>query len=317
MATLQDSGRFGSRHIGVGSGGAMDLFALLAANYLCNNDGEEAVLELNFPAPEFIFEENAIIALAGADFAAMINETPLPPWRTIAVKKGSILSFRRPVSGSKAYLAVRGGWQAEKWLESYSTHLKLGKGGFGGKAIQKNDSIGFLSSSNSLAIGKIMPWQVSNRELAKVYGHADQIQCIAGKEYELLTATSKNDFNGQFFTLSQQSDRMGYRLSGQPLMLQQHVDLVSSAVDRGTVQLLPSGSCIVLMADHQTIGGYPRIASVARVDLPKLAQLQPGQAFGFTIISPQEAENQLVKRQKLLSEIKWACTINFKKHNLC
>ena len=140
-ATLQDTGRSGHRGIGIGSGGAMDMFAMKVANFLCGNDESEAVIEINFPAPEILFEQDAIISITGADFSGYINATAVSPWRTLYVKKNTVLKFRQPISGARSYLAVQGGWQVEKWLGSYSTHLKLGTGGLFGRALQKEDRI--------------------------------------------------------------------------------------------------------------------------------------------------------------------------------
>ena len=149
LATLQDAGRFGYRGIGIGSGGAMDIFAMKVAQYLCGNEDSEAVIEMNFPAPEILFEQDAIISITGADFTAVVNETIIPAWRTCFVKKDSVLKFKQPAWGAKAYLAVHGGWQAEKWLGSYSTHGKLTIGGFKGRALQKDDVIFFKENNFS------------------------------------------------------------------------------------------------------------------------------------------------------------------------
>ena len=314
LSTMQDGGRYGYRGIGIGSGGAMDIFAMKVAQYLCGNEDSEAVIEMNFPAPEILFEKDAIISITGADFSAFINETIIPAWSTLMVKKDSILKFKQPVSGAKVYLAVHGGWQAEKWLGSYSTHGKLAAGGFKGRALQKDDRIDFTENKIYFINNKILPWHISRHELNNIYQPSYSIHCIPGAEYELLTEWSKRNLEQQEFTISNKSDRMGYHLNNQPLLLQRPIELVSSAVDMGTLQLLPTGDCIVLMADHQTTGGYPRIASVIKADLPKLAQAKPGQIINFTMIALQEAEDKLLCMQKTLQEIKGACHFNLKKY---
>jgi antagonist of KipI len=313
QATLQDGGRFGYRSIGVGSGGAMDIFAMKVANYLCGNDDSKAAIEINFPAPEILFQQDAMISLTGAEFSATINEITIPVWRTVLVKKDSVIKFVQPVSGAKVYLAVKGGWKAQQWLNSYSTLLKLGAGGNWGRALKKEDEIDFIWNDFSFKENRILPWQISQHELDKVYQPQSKARCIKAPEYDWLDEASQQYFVQNNFTISNQSDRMGYRLNGNRLSLQQPMELISSAVDAGTVQLLPDGNSIVLMADHQTTGGYPRIASVIKADLPKLAQLNPGKTIHFTIISIKEAEDALFSFTETLVGIKNACHFNFKK----
>ena len=312
LTTIQDAGRTGFRSIGVGSAGAMDLFAMTVSNYLCGNEENEAVIEINFPGPEILFEKDAIISITGADFSATLNEHNVPLWRTLMVKKDSLLRFKQPVSGSRIYLAVSGGWQANQWLGSYSTHLKLAVGGHSGRALQKEDIIQFKACSKSFPENKILSWSVSGAELNKVYKPVNGILCTAGPEYGLLTENAKRNFGQQNFTISQQSDRMGYRLNNEPIFLEQTLELISSPVDIGTIQLLPTGTLIILMADHQTTGGYPRIASVIKADLPKLAQAKPGQAINFTITSIKEAEDNYISMQRNLQEIKQSCFIHLR-----
>jgi antagonist of KipI len=313
QTTVQDAGRTGHRSIGIGSGGAMDNFALLIANYLTGNEANAAVMEINFPAPEILFEQDALISLTGADFSATINEIALPSWAPVFVKKDTLLKFKQPIFGTKLYLAVHGGWQITKWLNSYSTNLKVATGGYYGRALQKDDTINFTTNYFSFAENKILPWHISQNELDKMYQPQNNIRCIKSIEWNLLNEASKQNFEKNNFSITNQSDRMGYRLNSQLLLLQQPTELISSAVDAGIIQLLPDGNCIVLMADHQTTGGYPRITAVIKTDLPKLAQTKPGQSINFTIVSLQDAEDLLIKMQQILQEIKIACLLNFKK----
>lgn len=313
MSTLLDAGRTGYRHIGIGSGGAMDRFALGLANYLVGNDDKAAVIEMHFPAPEIIVEQDTIMALTGADFSATLDGMPLPPWRAFTVKKDAVLRFVKPILGARAYLAVSGGWQAQKWLGSYSTQLRLGAGGHAGRALQKDDRISFLSNADSFAESKILPWHISQAELDSFYQPLDQIRCVQGPEYELLDDTAKDNFEKQDFIISQQSDRMGYRLDSPPVMTTPASEMISSATDAGTIQILPGGRCIILMADHQTTGGYPRIASVIKSDLPSLAQAGPGQKIRFKMIGLKEAEDHYINMKRRMDEIKTACYLHLKK----
>lgn len=314
MATLQDAGRHGFRNIGIGAGGAMDVFAMNVSNFLVGNDETAAVIEMNFPAPEIQFLQNAMISLTGADLSATIDDATVLLWRPLFVKKDSVLKFKKPVSGSKTYMAVQGGWQAEKWLGSYSTHLQAVAGGYLGRALQKNDVVLFKESNSSLPVYKVLNWHISQNELNKIYQPSHTIRCIKGVEWNLLDKKAQQNFEKNDFGITDQSDRMGYRLKAASLSLQQPTEIISSAVDAGTVQLLPDGNLIVLMADHQTTGGYPRIASVIKADIPKLSQQNPGQKIKFTVMTIKEAEDALISMMRTLREIKAGCNLNFEKY---
>ena len=312
VATMQGAARSGYRSMGVGTSGAMDNFAITAANYLTGNEAAAAVIEINFPAPEMLFLQDAFISIAGADFNAVVNDSSVPNWTLLFIKKNSILQFKQPLSGARAYIAVQGGWKATEWLNSYSTNLKAAAGGYRGRALQKEDVIEFSPANFSVDKNKIFSWHISEIELNKIYQPKNYVRCIKGIEWDLLEHDSKTIFEKDQFMISDQSDRMGYRLSSRPLLLQDPAELLSSATDTGIIQLLPDGNCIVLMADHQTTGGYPRIASVIKADLPKLAQACPGDKINFIIVSQQEAEDTLLQMKKTLKEIKTSCEFNLK-----
>lgn len=314
LTTLQDGGRFGLRSIGIGPGGAMDLFAMKVSNFMVGNNEDAAVIEMNFPGPEIQFQQDALVSLTGADLSAAVNDTAATLWKPFFIKKDDVLKFKQPIHGAKTYLAIKGGWQSEKWLGSYSTHLKLRAGGHLGRALQKEDIVFFKENDQPIIADKILNWHISLNETAKVYEPYHSIRCIAGIEWGLLDQTSKEKFTNEDFLISNQSDRMGYRLSGHPLSLQESTELISSAVDAGTIQFLPDGNLIVLMADHQTTGGYPRIASVIKADLPKLAQSTAGQSIAFKMVTIKEAEDALISMMQSLADIKAGCYRNYKKY---
>jgi antagonist of KipI len=311
-ATIQGAARNGYRSMGIGSSGALDDVAMKVANFLSGNEPAAPVIEINFPAPAILFLQSAFISITGGNFNATINGSPVPYWTLLFIKENSILQFKKPVSGARAYIAVNGGWNADKWLGSYSTHLKAAAGGYAGRALQKDDMIECNATQLSFDQNKIFPWRISQIELDKIYQPENNIRCIQGIEWDLLDDASKILFEKNSFVITDKSDRMGYRLHAAPLKLQQPVELVSSATDTGIIQLLPDGNCIVLMADHQTTGGYPRIASVIKADIPKLAQARPGSVLHFKIVSLQQAEDAFIRLEKSLNEIKTACHFNFK-----
>ncbi len=313
LTTIQDAGRNGYRHMGIGPGGAMDPFAMAVSNFLAGNDETAAVMEINFPGPEIFFQQNAMVSITGGNLGAYLDDAALTLWKTIFVKKGSVLGFRKPVDGSKTYLAVHGGWTTEYWLGSASTHLRLAAGGHLGRALQKDDVIGFARNDLPAEISALS-CSLTADETAAVYKPAQTIRCIRSVEWGLLQEDSKKRFDRISFTVGRHGDRMGYRLTGAALATEQPAEMISSAVDAGTIQLLPGGSLIVLMADHQTTGGYPRMASVIKADLPKLAQLKPGDEFRFAMLEPEEAEDALISMQQMLERIKKRCRHHFKEY---
>lgn len=302
LSTVQDLGRNKFRRFGINPGGAMDKTAARLINIVLGNDETEAILEMHFPAPKIIFNENAVIALGGAQFGAQINETKVENWRPVFVEKESVLSFPEKNFGNRAYLSVKGGFQIKKWLKSASTHLKAKVGGFEGRKLQKGDKLKFRENS----VQKLgFPYKIS-RSLIPHYSSFPTVRVIAGAEFEQLTDESKNKFKTQNFTVRPESDRMGFRLSSEKLELNEKFELVSSAVNFGTIQLLPDGQLITLMADHQTTGGYPRIANIISPDLPLVAQLGANDRLNFAFISVADAENLIMQNEVELNYLKIA-----------
>ncbi len=326
LSTIQDLGRKGFRQFGINPNGAMDSGAVRLINILLGNSETEAVLEMHFPAPTVEFEEDTIFALGGADFGAKLGDKSVENWRAFFAEKGSVLKFDQKVSGNRAYLSVKGGFKIEKWLGSFSTNLIAVIGGFAGRSMQTGDRIGFNSKftiQNSKLI-KIpspeskdqrleFPYKISNNLLPR-YNAFPTIRVVAGAEFERLTALSEQNFLKQNFTISNESNRMGFRLCGEPLYLLDKIELVSSAVNFGTIQLLPDGQMIVLMADCQTSGGYPRIAHVVSMDLTVLAQLGANDKVGFEIISLSDAEDLTMHSEFELNYLKFGVIEKLRKH---
>jgi antagonist of KipI len=307
LDTVQDLGRHGFGNWGVNPGGAMDIYAAQVANLLVGNDQHEAVIEIHFPGPQILFEQNTLIAITGADFSPTVNDEVIPRWQPVVVRKNTVLHFPSLVQGGRCYLSVHGGYCLKKWLNSYSTSLKAGVG----LQLKKGDELpfnestiyfaGLLKDQNNF---EILPWRVNTE---KIYQFPHEIGVIPGHEWSLLSGASRESFTKDNYIIHPSSDRMGYQLSGVPLSLDKPVELVSSAVSFGTVQLLPGGQLIVLMADHQTTGGYPRIAHVVSAHLPKLAQLRPSDTIQFKLMDLESAEQLLVSRQKELHILQRSC----------
>jgi antagonist of KipI len=290
----------------------MDRYAAQVANMLVGNDTLEAVIEIHFPGAQLLFEQNTLISITGGDFSPMINDEPIPLWHPIVVRKNAVLHFPKLQYGGRCYLAVHGGLCVNKWLNSYSTHLKACAGGFKGRKLEKGDEIHFRESNiyfaGLLKAGKeleVLKWKV---DTGNTYLHPHEIHIIKGNEWDQLTSLSQEHMLEDNFIIHPFSDRMGYQLKGVDLKREQDTELVSSGVSFGTIQLLPNGQLIVLMADHQTTGGYPRIAHVISAHLPKLAQLRPSDCIHFEITDIATAEKGLIAQQQELNILQRACT---------
>jgi antagonist of KipI len=311
LDTIQDLGRKGYGNWGIGPGGVMDSYAARVANLLVGNGEAQAVLEIHFPGPQILFEQNTLISITGADFSPMVNDESIPRWQPVVIRKNTILHFPSLVQGGRCYISVHGGFCMKKWLDSYSTNLKAGAGGWQGKPLKKGDELPF--SENTIYFAGLLkeesnfetlPWRVNSEN---IYHEPRRIGFIPGNEWKRLPDPSQKKFAENDFLIHPSSDRMGYQLNGPALSLQEQGELVSSAVSFGTVQLLHNGQLIVLMADHQTTGGYPRIAHIISAHLPKLAQLRPGDSIRFYLVDNGTAEELLAAQRKELHILQRAC----------
>jgi antagonist of KipI len=291
LSTIQDAGRYGYRAFGIGPGGVMDVFAFTMLNRLLENHTDEAVIEMHFPAAELLFEEDTVFAVTGGDFDARLNDESIQSWKTYRAGQGDILRFHSLRKGYRVYFSVKGGFHTDSWLDSCSTHLKIQKGGYHGRALKKEDVL-ILKNKEANILFRIA--EVPSQLIDVAY-NTTVIHCMEGPEFEKLTDESKNLLFSEVFTIDLHANRMGYRLEQKKLVLSETpVEMLSSAVCMGTIQLAPDGGLIILMADHQTTGGYPRVLTVISAELPKLAQHKPGDQIKFKLITVKEAEEKYV-----------------------
>jgi len=308
LTSIQDTGRNGFRYLGINPGGAMDKTALLIGNALVGNPAKEAGMEIFFPGPEIIFDTHAIIAVTGADFTPCINGEKISLNQPVLIDAGSELSFARPVSGHCCYLSINGGFDIQSWLGSKSTHLKAGAGGWQGRPLKKEDIIHLLKVSQLYNTDlKEQLQSFSCKIHSRENEQAQPLRVIPGKEWNRLRHAAQDCFTREGFTISTIADRMGYRLKGSVLEFEHYEELVSSAVDFGTIQLLPDGQMIILMADHQTTGGYPRIAHVISADHSLLAQKRPGEKIFFQLTDIKTAEEKLAEQDALITWLQSTC----------
>lgn len=310
LSTIQDLGRKGYRKEGVIESGAMDKDALRMGNLILGNEETEAALECTLTGPSVLFESDALIAITGADLSPELDGVPVEMWRPIVVVKGAVLSFGEAVTGCRAYLALQGGFDLPEVLGSHSTYLRAGFGGFEGRALKKNDRIAF--NLDVPVLPEQLNWSVSR----SLYDPLNPrlIRVMKGPEFELFQEKSLAGLFLNDFKITNAADRMGYQLEGPILQLKTAKEMLSSAVAFGTIQVTAQGNPIVLMADHQTTGGYPRILQVLSIDLGKLAQLRPGELIQFELLTLKQAQKLLISREEEMKQLQQSLTFKYKNH---
>ena len=305
FSSVQDRGRFGFQRYGVSISGSMDQYAASVANLLTGNSRDEAVLEITLHGMQAEFLEDCLVAFCGGGSIPFISGRPLVCNKAIWIPKHSVIEFRYNQTGCRLYMAVAGGWNAAKVMNSRSSFPAAGAG----KILETGDVLyGGLPSRRAVKIVALM--DTSTLSMASWgYGETDiaaggnMIRVLQGPEWDFFTETSHDHWLHCFYTLTNASNRMGYRLAGEVLQLREHKEMISTAVTMGTVQVTPDGNPLILMADAQTTGGYPRIAQVIEVDFSICAQKKPGDQIRFTVITPTQAEDLFFEREEQLTRL--------------
>jgi antagonist of KipI len=282
LTTVQDLGRWGHQAEGVPVAGPMDIFSHRLANRLVGNDDHLAALEITLVGPELEAAGDVACAVAGAHFELSVDGRAVPGGRPFELRGGSRLQFGTRGAGIRSTLAVRGGFDVPGTLGSCATSLVSRMGPFGGRPLAAGDvlSIGLASlRSDRDRVGAPLPLPRGGARL----------RAIPGPHDGLFGAAVLDAFFSSSYTVSTQSNRMGYRLDGPPLGAAGRGEILSDATPIGSVQVPPSGQPILLMADRQTTGGYPKIATVITADLPLAGQLGPGDWIQFAPCTPSEA----------------------------
>lgn len=293
LTSVQDLGRYGHQASGVPVAGPMDSFSHRVANQLVGNDSHAATLEITLIGPELIADASTTMAIAGAQFEVTCDDRAVPIGASFTVTRGQRIKFGRIVQGARAYLAVAGGIQTPPVLGSRSTHLVSHMGGFEGRALIAGDRVPIIDDATvrpqRKAAGLVLPSK--GRALLRV---------IPGPQADWFEADALKTMDGVSFRISPQSNRMGYRLQGPPLVRVHDRELISEPLGIGAIQVPAAGEPILLMADRQTAGGYPKIGYVISADLPLAGQLAPGDFIEFNLCSQQEAVAALIARERQL-----------------
>ena len=283
QTTVQDLGRYGYAHIGVSASGAADAPALRAANRLVGNRDGAAALEMTLTGGSFEFQGDAVAALAGSDFAANF-----PLWTPFAVRAGEVLRCGATQSGARCYLAVRGGFDVPLVMGSASTHLMTGLGGFQGRALKKGDVLAFGDAA-------VRP---PARRKAGPPPPADALRATPGPQ----AGWFSDDLYRAEYQVTEESNRMGLRLRG-PALERHAGHMLTEGVPLGAVQVPPEGQPIILFVEHQTTGGYPKIANVIAADCGAVGQLRPRDAVRFERVSFETARALLRAREEWLDSL--------------
>jgi KipI family sensor histidine kinase inhibitor len=289
LTTVQDVGRFGWARFGVPPSGPMDPFALRAANILVGNPPHATGLEITLVGPALRATHECLIAVCGTEFDLRVGDLPVPAWHAVYVRAGQEIRFGQRRSSARAYLAVSGGIALPSFLGSRATYLPGNFGGLEGRALQAGDQLPLGPRGNDLATRAGKAWPHSSRP---AYSPRPALRVVLGPQADYFTPEGLAAFESEY-EVTPASDRMGYRLSGPRVAHRDAVEIVSDGVVTGSVQVPGDGQPIVMMADHQTTGGYPKIATVIRADLPLLAQCLPGDRVRFRPVSIAEAQAAL------------------------
>ncbi len=302
LSTVQDLGRFGFQRYGMPVAGAMDAFSLQLANSLVGNPHGAAGIEATLLGPDIRFISGGMAAFCGSGMRGFLNNKHVDAYKSFSVSAGDLLRFEMDRCGCRMYIAFAGGLDVPVVMGSKSTYLRSGTGGFHGRALKEGDEIPLGQAPEKCPIKEIPA------SLLPDYTKKDPIRIIPGPEIRRLSKEGLISLLTTPYRVGDQSDRMGYRLEGEKINLNNEShDIISSGVCTGTLQLPGNGQPIMLMADHQTTGGYMRMAVVASVDLTRAAQLRAGDSICFAEISINKAQTLFRARNREL-----ACLTNNK-----
>jgi antagonist of KipI len=295
LTTVQDAGRWGYQSRGVPVAGPMDPVSHRVANALVGNDRDAALLEITLIGPDLEFEDERLVAVAGADFNLSLDDRQVPAYAPFTVAAGSRLRFGARRLGARAYLAVSGGIAVPPTLGSRSTHLVSAMGGVGGRALIAGDRLPLGDPSPSQ--GRALAPQ---RAIVALPDRHATVRVLPGPQVDYFTPDALDVLQSAPYILAHNSDRMGFRLKGPRLTHARGADIISDATPLGVLQVPASGQPILLMADRQTTGGYPKIATVISADMTVAGQLAPDDSIAFVVCTRADAWRALIAQERAL-----------------
>lgn len=295
LTTVQDLGRYGFQRYGVSASGVMDEYSAKIANKLVGNKVGEAVLETTLKGVQIEFLQNTAVAITGGNCDVTLNGTKIELWQSYLVNRGDILKMGICRSGLRNYLAFAGGIDVPIIMNSKSTNLKAKVGGFNGRKLMTGDVL-------SVGVGSLEAPLTLNKHYIPTYSKDIKVGVILGQQDDHFTEAGIKTFLNETYTVTQESDRMGIRLSsvsGATIEHKNGADIISDGITFGAIQVPGSGQPIVMMADRQTTGGYTKIGNVISSDLAKLAQATPGTKVKFVEYTLEQAV-QAIKNNDII-----------------
>ena len=318
LSSIQDLGRSGWQHFGIGPGGAIDARALQVANLLVGNEAGEAGIEMTVRGAEVNCDEDALVAVCGGEFSVRVDGQPVPMWRPLWVARGATIHVGYAQQGSRAYLAVSGTWRIPLLLGSKSTNLYAGFGGLSGYALRAGDEVEIgpktllaerfaRNLARSASAGNVTwpSWQVSRAMYGKSVSER-VIRVLPGPDSPFMTSEARQRLYNQVYLVTPAANRLGIQLQSAPIDMVESTEPVSKPVVTGALQRLHSGQLTVLLADRQTTGGYPVIGVVAAIDLAQLAQVRPGETLRFVPITHERSLALRAQSQRALRQLQVA-----------
>lgn len=302
LTTVQDDGRRAFQRYGMSVAGAMDKFSFVLSNVIVGNRKRNtAVLEVTYAGPHIQFHRTNIFAVCGADFSATLDGVPIENNRAYIASEGSILRMGAAKNGCRGYIAFHGGLDIDKVMGSRSTFIKGQIGGLEGRAVKKGDRIGFVDPSTALPN---LEYRFFGHDFGMHPSCNQVIRVIEGPQADYFSPVGMARFLSSEYEVTHESDRMGYRLAGEPISHAhgKNGDIISDGIPLGAIQV-PKDQPIIMMADRQTTGGYTKIASVISADLPYVAQLRAGDKIHFKMVSIEEAQDLYIKRMQFFQRL--------------
>lgn len=301
LTTIQDLGRYGFRQFGVPPSGALDPYSLRVGNLLVGNREEETVLETTLTGLKIKALKEVVLSITGGDLGSTLNGDPLEMWRTHVLVEGDIVHFKKIRTGCRAYLAVGGGFVVPKIMGSCSTYLSGNFGGLEGRKLRRGDILytpNIPSPLDKLGLRFPLDWiPPFEKEIS--------LRVVPGPQNYHFTEEGLQTFFSSPYQVTPQCDRMGIRLEGPKIERKPNVEesIISEGLISGAIQIPGDGKPIIILTELVT-GGYTKIATIISMDLPKVAQLKPGDQVRFMSISTEEAHDLLKKQEERLKEFK-------------
>ena len=295
QSTIQDLGRNGFSHYGISKSGAADDLSIRLGNLIVGNNENAASIEMTLVGGEFKFDIDSTIVLTGSKFAAMIDNKSIPFNEIVKISANQTLSIGQTMEGARCYLAVKGGIDVTNVFSSKTTHLTSKMGGIDGRALIKDDQL--MIGKSMTGVTPILYNNILDINMSKLL-------IIKGIQENYISKLTWKNFLNQEYKVSNLSSRMGIRLEGESLNLENNNEIITEGVPLGAIQLPRSGNPIISFVEHQTTGGYPKIANVISSEMHKVGQLKPGDKFKFELISLDEAEKLHFERENFFDEMK-------------